>query len=125
MTEKEDPIRKAKKWTALVLTASMILCGISIPARAESDNATAKDGDEITAEDFLKASGKEVRADSGKGKIVQLKGSNAGGFLVQEPWMSTLKVANGVVAEMDMYKVLTERFGEEKMRNIINTYQKG
>ena len=103
----------------------MILGSFSFPARAENTAKAADDTDAITEEDFLKAAGREVRANSGKGEVVQLKGSNAGGFLVQEPWMSTLKVANGVVAEMDMYKVLTERFGEEKMRNIVNTYQKG
>lgn len=118
-------MKKGKKYTALLLSAVMILGSFSFPARAENTEKAADDTDAITEEDFLKAAGREVRADSGKGEVVQLKGSNAGGFLVQEPWMSTLKVANGVVAEMEMYKVLTERFGEEKMRNIVNTYQKG
>ena len=102
---------------AAVLAAALAIGGISIPAEAEVDPEA------ITQEDFLKAEGKNIYTRSGE--LMQLKGSNAGGYLVQEPWMSTLQVTGGIVAEMDMYRKLTERFGEEKMRKIVKTYQEG
>ena len=113
-------VKTGKKWTAVLLSAAMMISGLFIPS-----NADAAASDTLKQSDFLKANGKEVRADYGEGEIVQLKGTNAGGYLVQEPWMSTLQVTGGVVAEMDMYEKLTERFGEEKMRNIVETYQEG
>lgn len=102
---------------AAVLAAALAIGGISIPAEAEVDPEA------ITQEDFLKAEGKNIYTRSGE--LMQLKGSNAGGYLVQEPWMSTLQVTGGIVAEMDMYRKLTERFGEKKMREIVKTYQEG
>ncbi|MEY8391985.1 leucine-rich repeat protein [Lachnospiraceae bacterium 45-W7] len=111
-----------KRWIAAALTAAVVLSNISVPARANAQTTEA-----ITERGFLKANGKEVRSDLGQGEIVQLKGTNAGGYLIQEPWMCTLQAdgENGVLAEMDMYQKLTQRFGEEHMREIINTYQKG
>ena len=108
-----------KKWTAALLSAAIVISGLFIPS-----NTDAAASDTLKQSDFLKASGKEVRTEYGEGEIVQLKGTNAGGYLVQEPWMSTLQVTGGVVAEMDMYEKLTERFGEEKMRNIVETYRR-
>lgn len=38
--------------------------------------------------DFLKTSGEVIRAQSGRGEIVTLRGTNLGGWFVQEAWMS-------------------------------------
>ncbi|MCI8299318.1 MAG: cellulase family glycosylhydrolase [Lachnospiraceae bacterium] len=111
-----------KKWIAAALTAAIVLSKISAPAGVYAQSAEA-----MTNLDFLKANGREVCSNSGQGEIVQLKGTNAGGYLIQEPWMCTLQAdkENGIAAEMDMYQKLTQRFGEDHMREIIQTYQKG
>jgi len=54
---------------------------------------------------------------------VQLKGTNAGGYLFQEFWMTPTNASTKVKAEEDLYKVLTERFGEDKMPELIGLYQ--
>src|SRR5260370_1614332 len=40
--------------------------------------------------DLLKASGKSIRTNSGTGPITTLRGTNLGGWLAQEDWMSPL-----------------------------------
>lgn len=42
------------------------------------------------ASNFIKASGKYLRDNAGAGKIVTLRGTNLGGWLTQEDWMSPL-----------------------------------
>lgn len=63
--------------TVLLLAAS---AGHSpLPARAS-----------FTSTDFLKVDGKFLRNNSGAGSIVTLRGTNLGGWLTQEDWMSPL-----------------------------------
>jgi|GEM_PF-1821973 len=72
---------------------------------------------------MLKADGKVLRNEAGTGDVVQLKGTNAGGYLFQEFWMTPTNASTKVKAEEDLYKVLTERFGEDKMPELIGLYQ--
>ena len=44
----------------------------------------------ITASDFIKASGSVLKKGSGTGATVNLRGTNVGGWLTQEDWMSPL-----------------------------------
>ena len=75
----------------------------------------------ITDEDFLKAEGKLVV--NQKGQEVRLRGTNIGGYLLQEFWMTPTHVLLEIQAEIDIYTVLAERFGEEKMYELIAVYQ--
>ncbi|WP_026507129.1 cellulase family glycosylhydrolase [Butyrivibrio sp. MC2013] len=77
----------------------------------------------ITSSSFLKANGKNLRNNYGNGDIVNLRGTNAGGYLVQEFWMTPTNSSSGVSCEMDIYNKLTSRFGESRMRELIKTYQ--
>lgn len=79
--------------------------------------------DTISENPFLKADGKVLKDNSGTGDVVQLKGINAGGYLLQEFWMTTTNATTNVKAEEDVYAVLTERFGKEKMLELVNLYQ--
>ncbi len=79
--------------------------------------------DKVVENPFLKADGKVLRDASGTGEVVQLKGTNAGGYLFQEFWMTTTNATTNVKAEEDIYAVLTERFGKEKMLELIDAYQ--
>ena len=72
---------------------------------------------------FLKADGKVLRDAAGTGNVVQLKGTNAGGYLFQEFWMTITNATANVTAEEDIYSVLTERFGKEKMMELVDAYQ--
>lgn len=72
---------------------------------------------------LLKADGKVLRDAAGEGNVVQLKGTNAGGYLLQEFWMTPTNATSGVKAEEDIYSVLTERFGKEKMSELVDIYQ--
>ena len=77
----------------------------------------------ISENPFLKADGKVLRDHSGTGDVVQLKGTNAGGYLFQEFWMTITNVSGIVGDETGIYENLTERFGEEEMEKLIATYQ--
>ena len=68
---------------------------------------------------FLKTDGKVIRNNYGGGEVVQLKGTNIGGWLVMENWQCPVNSPD----QKTTLKVLTERFGEEKAWQLINTYQ--
>lgn len=69
--------------------------------------------------DFLKANGTVLRNNSGNGAIVNLRGTNLGGWLLQEDWMSPL----GAADEYSMRRTLVNRFGEAGAQSLINGYQ--
>jgi aryl-phospho-beta-D-glucosidase BglC (GH1 family) len=80
----------------------------------------------ITSASFLKANGKVLRNNYGNGDVVQLKGTNAGGYMLQEFWMTPTAYSTSpytVTDEMDIYTTLTARFGEAKMRELVGIYQ--
>lgn len=115
--------RVGKLVIGAVLSASMVLSNM-MPAfsTAESRSREVKAA-EITSSDFLKADGKLIRKNGGTGEVVYLRGTNAGGYLVQEFWMCATQYSSGVNCEMDIYQTLTNRFGEAKMRELVNLYQ--
>ena len=75
---KRFPLVVAGLATVLLLAVTMAAAPAA-PARAS-----------FTSSDFLKASGKYLRNNSGTGSIVTLRGTNLGGWLTQEDWMSPL-----------------------------------
>ncbi|MCR5331276.1 MAG: glycoside hydrolase family 5 protein [Lachnospiraceae bacterium] len=77
----------------------------------------------ISDKPFLKAAGKVLRDDYGNGALVQLKGTNVGGYLLQEFWMTVGEYTENVTAQEDVFRVLTDRFGREKALELINLYQ--
>jgi len=79
--------------------------------------------EEATENPMLKADGKILRDNAGTGNLVQLKGTNAGGYLLQEFWMTTTKATSKVKAEEDVYSILVERFGKEDAMKLIKLYQ--
>lgn len=104
--------------SALVMTAALFLSplpGMSLKAEAA-----------IASSDFLKTNGKVLRNNYGNGDTVYLRGTNAGGYLVQEFWMTPTDYSYSnytVTCELDIYETLTARFGEQNMRNLIDVYQ--
>lgn len=80
----------------------------------------------LSNKDFLKVKDKVIRDDFGNGNIVALRGINAGGYLLQELWMTPTQERTKephITCEMDIYKTLAIRFGETTMRDLVNIYQ--
>ncbi len=77
----------------------------------------------ITANDFLKADGRNLRNASGAGEIVNLRGTNAGGLFVQEFWMTPTGDSANVHDQTGIMEKLTERFGEEAMFALVDAYE--
>ena len=75
----------------------------------------------LTGEDFLTASGKYLQ--NKKGGRVVLRGVNAGGWLLQEFWMSPVERTKNVRAESDARAVLAARFGKQKAAALIGAWQ--
>ncbi|MCR5755129.1 MAG: cellulase family glycosylhydrolase, partial [Acetatifactor sp.] len=107
--------RLAAVVTGVMMAAALVIS--PIPGNALKAEAA------ISGSDFLKASGKVLRNNYGNGNVVNLRGTNAGGYLVQEFWMTPTDYSSGVNCEMDIYRTLTNRFGESRMRELIKTYQ--
>lgn len=77
----------------------------------------------ISSEDFLKAEGKNVV--NAKGEQVQLRGTNIGGYMLREFWMSPVTKTLEVRDESTIYAMLEERFGTEKMYELIAAWRDG
>ncbi len=90
--------------------------------KTEEENYMERD-DVISEKPFLKAVGKVLKDDYGNGDLVQLKGTNVGGYLLQEFWMTVGAYTENVTAEEDVYRVLTERFGKDEAMRLIRLYQ--
>lgn len=102
----------------------LVLVISSIPAEVF---AAVDNGSESTIgirdTDFLKTDGKLIRKNYGTGEITYLRGTNAGGYLLQEFWMCLTDSTENVKCELDIYNKLTERFGSQTMYELINFYQ--
>src|SRR5699024_3894485 len=68
---------------------------------------------------FLKADGKILRINFGSGDQVTLRGTNVGGWLVMEEWMSPVNSPD----QKTTVETLTERFGSKKAWELIDVYQ--
>lgn len=77
----------------------------------------------IGQEDFLKAKDKNLRNKSGEGEVVNLRGTNVGGWLLQEFWMTPTNPGTKVKAESDIYEYLEQQFGKDSMYDMIKLYQ--
>ena len=73
---------KKRMIVATFVAAALMTTFVTPPLEAE---AAA-----ITATDFIKASGSVLKKGSGTGATVNLRGTNVGGWLTQEDWMSPL-----------------------------------
>ena len=109
-----------KKMLSILLSICMV---VGLFAGIEIGTNDAEAASAITSSDFLKANGKNLRKNYGTGDVVQLKGTNAGGYLIQEFWMTITDSTSNVSDEDDIYRVLTERFGESGMEYLIDLYQ--
>ena len=103
---------------ALGVAAALLIGTMPIQAMAGEQPSAA-----ITSADFLKADGKNLKNNYGTGDVVNLRGTNAGGYLLQEFWMTATSNSANVSDQKDIMSTLTERFGEDKMYELIAAYE--
>lgn len=79
----------------------------------------------FTEKDYLKASGERLRNNYGFGDVVTLRGTNIGGYLVIEQWMTALKgsSATGYLDHKTITNLFLQRFGEEKTLDLWAYYR--
>ena len=114
-------VKKYKKWI-LGIVFLMILACIAVVVYIRVFDSAVKENP-ITEDDFLKIEGQKVT--NRKGEEILLKGTNLGGWLLQEYWMCPVKGSDKVEqwSNSETLDVLTERFGEEKTQELINEFQ--
>lgn len=84
MASRRFQMNKRKK-LSLVLAIIMLIVGVWPSVLATDGSASG-----FSADDFLKADGPVLRNRSGNGEAINLKGTNIGGWLTLEPWMSPI-----------------------------------
>ncbi|MGB8453738.1 MAG: cellulase family glycosylhydrolase [Anaerocolumna sp.] len=92
------------------IMAANAVCGNGIIAKAAAG---------LTAEDFLKTDGTSIRKANGSGDTVNLRGTNAGGWLVQESWMNPTNAGD----QKTMMNTFKNRFGESVRDQLIAVYE--
>ncbi|MBE5957275.1 MAG: hypothetical protein E7254_00220 [Lachnospiraceae bacterium] len=113
-------MRKLKKVVAIVMSAVLLTSGFSVSNPVVIVKQVKAAG--IESSSFLKASGKVLKNNYGNGNVVYLRGTNAGSLSVQENWMCTFKWTQNVKDQSDIWRVLTQRFGEGNARTLIRHY---
>lgn len=73
----------------------------------------------LGSNDFLKVNGTQIRKSKGSGDVVYLRGTNAGGWLVQENWMNPTNASD----QRTMMDTLANRFGSSKRDELVATYE--
>ena len=82
---KEAFMKKIKKLVSMLLVFAMTF-SVAISGKITGiTQVSAREA--LGSNDFLKVNGTQIRKQKGTGDIVYLRGTNAGGWLVQEDWM--------------------------------------
>ena len=79
-------MKKVKKLVSMLLVFAMTF-SVAISGKITGiTQVSAREA--LGSNDFLKVNGTQIRKQKGTGDIVYLRGTNAGGWLVQEDWMN-------------------------------------
>jgi aryl-phospho-beta-D-glucosidase BglC (GH1 family) len=97
----------------LLAAALSVLCG-AVSARSSSSVKLNKNS-------MLKVNGSAIL--NRFGQRIALRGVNLGGWLLQESWMTPVDGEDKTWGYYDTIEILTDRFGEEKCRKLIETYE--
>lgn len=85
----------------------------------EQPTGTLKSGSPFNSSDFLKTSGTSIKNNYGTGSNVYLRGTNAGGWLVQEEWMCPTNAHD----QKTMMNTFESRFGKDVRDQLIDVYE--
>ena len=89
-----------------------LLLALLVAAGAQSARASA-----LSSEDFLTVQGEKIVTKAGR--EVQLRGTNIGGWLLMESWMSPTNAE----CQLEAINILDRRFGEAVRTELFNLYE--
>ena len=109
-------------------TSSALSSSVSSPEATSSSLSSVPlftDSGIFTDKDYLKASGEHLRNNYGFGDVKTLRGTNIGGYLVIEQWMTAVKgsSATGYLDHKTVTNLFLQRFGEEKTLDLWAYYR--
>ena len=108
---------KLKRMLCVLLSLLLVLPCV-LPAGATSILLPENGGSPaLTDADFLTAKGRHLV--NKRGEKIQLKGVNLGAWMIWEDWLCPYEQASD---HYEVLSILTERFGEEKAYQLMNTY---
>lgn len=114
---KEAFMKKIKKLVSMLLVFAMTF-SVAISGKITGiTQVSAREA--LGSNDFLKVNGTQIRKQKGTGDIVYLRGTNAGGWLVQEDWMNSTNASD----QKTMMTTLANRFGASKRDELVSTYE--
>lgn len=67
--------------------------------------------------------GQTMALNRGAGGSILLRGVNAGGLFVYEPWMSPMAAAESADDQWQLERILRERFGDARARELLGVWQ--
>lgn len=112
----------------IILLIGIIFCTLVTACGSEKEkkNNNVYEGQkwemgQLTDKDFLKTDGTKIK--NAEGKEIVLRGTNAGGWLVQEFWMCPTESTENVNCQKELTETFTERFGKEKAEELIAVYE--
>ena len=110
-------MKKVKKLVSMLLVFAMTF-SVAISGKITGiTQVSAREA--LGSNDFLKVNGTQIRKQKGTGDIVYLRGTNAGGWLVQEDWMNPTNASD----QKTMMTTLANRFGTSKRDELVSTYE--
>ena len=110
-------MKKIKKLVSMLLVFAMTF-SVAISGKITGiTQVSAREA--LGSNDFLKVNGTQIRKQKGTGDIVYLRGTNAGGWLVQEDWMNPTNASD----QKTMMTTLANRFGTSKRDELVSTYE--
>ena len=112
-------MRKFKRLISGLLVTALVVANITIAPQMETQVVNAA----IESSDFIKANGTVLKNNYGNGDTVYLRGVNAGGYTLQEFWMCPTNYSTNVSDQDDIWRVLTERFGAEAAKTLVDAYE--
>ena len=110
-------MKKVKKLVSMLLVFAMTF-SVAISGKITGiTQVSAREA--LGSNDFLKVNGTQIRKQKGTEDIVYLRGTNAGGWLVQEDWMNPTNAYD----QKTMMTTLANRFGASKRDELVSTYE--
>ncbi|MEK3865880.1 cellulase family glycosylhydrolase [Paenibacillus sp. FSL H7-0716] len=106
--------KKLKVFFSLVMLSSLLFSAIGFGVESTANAAAG-----LGSADFLKTNGTTIRKANGSGETVHLRGTNAGGWLVQEDWMNPTNAPD----QKTMMDTLKSRFGAAVRDQLVAIYE--
>ena len=113
--------RRYKTIIGIVVLCVVLASIVGVIFSRESDQELLEK--QLTEEDFLETDGQKIVNQNGD--EILLRGTNLGGWLIQEYWMCPVAGDSNIEqwSNSETLTVLENRFGKEQTQELIETYQ--